>query len=97
MEMITWFKGLPLLSKFAAGGVLLVLVLLIVLNVRGCAKDERAENNEFVNVGVTKERAQTQGKVIDNVGKANDARDRPTPAAERGVCEKYDRNCAPNG
>lgn len=90
-----WFKALPIAGKLAAGAVALALLLAIVLSVRGCANDERAEDKEFVNMGATKERAQIQGKVLDNVGKANDARGRPTPADEQRVCEKYDRNCPP--
>jgi hypothetical protein len=97
MEMITWFKALPTGGKVLTGGIALVLILAaiygIVASIRGAANDERAENNQFINQGVTQEREAAKTEVLNHVEEATDARNNPTDADRRVVCEKYDRNC----
>lgn len=92
--MITWFKGLPLVAKLIGGAVALALGFFLITQVVGCVKDsEDEENANYVEQGVTQERSHAQGEVLNSVQNANDARDRPDPALEQRVCDRYDRNC----
>ena len=71
--MIAWFKGLDLIGK--AGVVLLALMIAgiaaMTINHAIDAAFEGAEQK-----GAVTERATTQGKVLENVEKANAAEDR---------------------
>jgi hypothetical protein len=100
MEM-NWFRSLPTPAKLIAGGIALLLLLglvyAIATQVRGIASDERDENNQIFNQGTTSERADNQGKVLNDVQDARDAVDNPTPADEQRVCDRFDRNCSPTG
>jgi hypothetical protein len=83
---------MPMPHKIALGifGALLVILAIVAFVVRS-QQNEREENSNFVNSGVTQERAQTQGRTIENVEKSQ----KPVTADERQrVCSKYDRNCA---
>lgn len=79
-----------------AGLAALALFALIVGGVKACKQIDADSDNQLVNAGVDKERAQTQGKVLDHVQKADDAVNNPDATLEQRVCEKYDRNCAPS-
>lgn len=71
----------------------LALIAAIVFGVRGCAQDERAENNQLIEVGQTIEREAGQAEVINDIEEARDAVTNPTVNELNVVCEKYDRNC----
>ena len=75
------------------GFIALALLAAIVFGLRGCANDERAENNQFVNSGVVMEREAGQREVINHVEEARDAVANPTVNELNVVCEKYNRNC----
>lgn len=80
--------------RYVVPGVLvLALIAAIVFGVRGCAQDEREENNQILNTGELIERGKSNSEVINNVEKARDAVDNPTGSELNVVCEKYDRNC----
>lgn len=86
--------GIPNLWRYIGLGLAtLALVAAIVFGVRGCAQDERAENNQLIEVGQTIERDKGNQEVINNVKEARDAVDNPTSNELNVVCEKYDRNC----
>jgi hypothetical protein len=80
----------------ASGVIVLALVAAIVFGVRGCQQDERAENNQMINTGVTQEREAGHKEVINHVEQAKDAVTNPTANDLNSVCSRYDRNC-PNG
>lgn len=71
----------------------LALIAAIVFGVRSCAQDERAENNQLIEIGQTVERDKGNQEVINSVKEANDAVTNPTVNELNVVCEKYDRNC----
>lgn len=75
------------------GLAVLALVAAIVFGIRGIQNDERAENNNLVEVGQVIEREAGQTKVIKDVQEASDAVANPTVNELNVVCEKYDRNC----
>lgn len=75
------------------GLAVLALIAAIVFGVRGCAQDEREENNQMIEAGKTAEREKGQAKVIEDVEKAINAVDNPTSNELNIVCNKYDRNC----
>lgn len=77
----------------AAGLAALALVAAITVGVRGCKQTESDADNVLIDLGVTKERAAEQGKVIEDVKQAQDAVANPTSDERNVVCEKYDRNC----
>lgn len=76
--------------------IVLALIATIVLGVRGCAQDERDENNELMNYGIVVEREAGQAEVINDVEQAQDAVRAPTSDELNVVCDKYDRNCKNN-
>jgi hypothetical protein len=80
-------------SYVATGLGLLLLVAVIVFGVRGCQQDERNENNQMINTGVTQEREASKTEVINRVEKAKDATANPTTDDLNVVCSRYDRNC----
>jgi hypothetical protein len=83
------------LAKYIGYGLLaLALVAAIVLGVKQCKQIGADQDNQLVNAGVTEERAQSQGEVINAVQNANDAVSRPSEQQLNVVCNKYDRNCA---
>jgi hypothetical protein len=85
---------IPSIWKYIGMGLIaLALVASIVFGVRGCAQDEREENNQLVNQGVVIEREAEQREVLNNVKEARDAVDNPTGNDLNVVCEKYNRNC----
>jgi hypothetical protein len=75
----------------------LALIAAIVVGVRGCKKDQFAQENQSINLGAQSERAATQGEVLNHVQEARNAVDAPTPAERNSVCSKYDRNCPTSG
>jgi hypothetical protein len=80
----------------ASGVIVLALVVLIVFGVRGCAQDERVEDNQMINTGQTIEREAGHQEVINHVEQAKDATTNPTTDDLNVVCSKYDRNCPNN-
>lgn len=85
---------IPNIWKYVGMGLAtLALIAAIVFGVRGCAQDERAENNQLIEIGQTVEREAGQTKVIKDVEEARDAVANPTVNELNVVCEKYDRNC----
>lgn len=85
---------IPKLWKYVGMGLAtLALIAAIVFGVRGCAQDERAENNQLIEIGQTVERDKGNQEVINSVKEANDAVTNPTVNELNVVCEKYDRNC----
>jgi len=71
----------------------LALVAAITVGVRGCKQIEQDADNILIESGVTKERSESQGKVIEDVKQAQDAVNNPTSDELNVVCDKYDRNC----
>lgn len=89
--------GLTGIWGYAAIGIAaLLLIALIVGGIKGCKQIGADQDNQLINAGVATERAQTQGKVLNNVEAARNAVNAPTPADQQRVCEKYDRNCTPS-
>lgn len=88
------FTNLTGIWRYLIPGVaVLLLVVAIVFGVRGCQEDERAENNQLIEMGVTKERDRGNQEVINRVEESIDAVNNPTVNELNVVCEKYDRNC----
>lgn len=75
------------------GLAVLGLIAVIVLGVRGCKKDQFAQENQAINLGAQSERADTQGEVLNHVEQARNAVERPSDVERNSVCQKYDRNC----
>lgn len=74
----------------------LALVAAIVLGVSKCKQTEADQDNQLVNAGVTQERSESQGEVINHVQNAQDAVTNPSSDDLNIVCSKYDRNCPTN-
>lgn len=85
---------IPKLWKYVVTGIIvLALLATTVFGVRGCAKDEREENNQLIEIGQTKERDRGNQEVINDVKEAQDVVANPTSSELNVVCGKYDRNC----
>lgn len=89
---LTGIWGYLVLGLLALG-----LIAAIVGGAKSCKQTDADQDNQLVNAGVSQERAQSQGKALDNVKKADDAVRAPTADDEQRVCEKYDRNCSRKG
>lgn len=95
--MFSKLTGIPTFWKYVGTGLaVLALVAAIVFGVRGCAQDEREENNQLINIGETIERDKGNQEVINRVEQGKDAVANPTSNELNVVCEKYDRNCKNN-
>ena len=90
--MLSWIKTNPILAAIG-----LLVALAIVAGVFSCVDKRSRERDEVhTNLGVTKERAASQGEVLNRVQNAQDAVANPSAADSQRVCEKYDRNCTPS-
>jgi hypothetical protein len=87
------FAGASIWKFIGVGLAALALIAAIVVGVRGCKKDQFAQENQSINLGAQSERAETQGEVLNHVQAAHDAVEHPTDVDSNRVCSRYDRNC----
>lgn len=87
---MNWIKNNPYIA-LALGivGMAFVIALFSYLT----RENERHEEN-LVNSGVVKERAEANAEVLNRVEKANDAERNPDPVLTDRVRCKYDRNAS---
>ena len=89
---MNWFNALPAAVKtFGAAVLTLLIVGGLMAAVSYCTKKDERHEEQLVNSGVAQERLDANEKVISDVQKANDAVDRPEPAAVNSMQSKYDR------
>lgn len=91
--MLNWLKSNPIY----AGIILIVLLAIVAGTLSMIERNQQREEENLVNLGASQEREAGNKEVLNNVGKAKEAGERPTAEQLNSVCSKYDRNCNQNG
>lgn len=85
---------IPAPYKIAAGGIALVLGIVLILGLLHSCKQEHDDANiNLVHQGAVTERSQTQSETINAIATAKQVTTAPTSDQLNSVCSHYDRNC----